>query len=179
MDMPREDYNQDDESTEDDADETNGPPENGAAKYCPDCEMWLNGPIQWEDHKIGKKHKKNVKKGGPSKTPASSKAKAKAEAKQPPEEAAGESPEAEEAMTTPAAMEDVNQLYGYLGGWPPPQYGYPGGWAPSQYDYPGGWALSQWNPGYHCSIPGYPSYGCYLVPHPPLDTSDEILPQAH
>ena len=179
MDMPREDYNQDDESTEDDADETNGPPENGAAKYCPDCEMWLNGPIQWEDHKIGKKHKKNVKKGGPSKTPASSKAKAKAEAKQPPEEAAGESPEAEEAMTTPAAMEDVNQQYGYLGGWPPPQYGYPGGWAPSQYDYPGGWALSQWNPGYHCSIPGYPSYGCYLVPHPPLDTSDEILPQAH
>ena len=31
--------------------------------------MWLNGPTQWEDHKIGKKHKKNVgrakQKGGP------------------------------------------------------------------------------------------------------------------
>ena len=25
--------------------------------------MWLNGPTQWEDHKIGKKHRKNVKKG--------------------------------------------------------------------------------------------------------------------
>ena len=32
------------------------------AVYCDDCEMWLNGPIQWEDHKIGKKHKKNTKK---------------------------------------------------------------------------------------------------------------------
>ena len=32
------------------------------AVYCEDCEMWLNGPTQWEDHKIGKKHKKNLKK---------------------------------------------------------------------------------------------------------------------
>ena len=30
-------------------------------KYCRDCEMWLNGPTQWEDHKVGKKHKKNFK----------------------------------------------------------------------------------------------------------------------
>ena len=29
--------------------------------YCEDCEMWLNGQRQWEDHKIGKKHKKNSK----------------------------------------------------------------------------------------------------------------------
>ena len=29
--------------------------------YCEICEMWLSGPIQWEDHKIGKKHKKNMK----------------------------------------------------------------------------------------------------------------------
>ena len=36
--------------------------EAGGAVYCPDCEMWLNGPIQWEDHKIGKKHQKNVQK---------------------------------------------------------------------------------------------------------------------
>jgi dsRNA-specific ribonuclease len=28
------------------------------AVWCPDCEMWLNGPAQWEDHKIGKKHRK-------------------------------------------------------------------------------------------------------------------------
>ena len=30
--------------------------------YCEDCEMWLNGQLQWEDHKVGKKHKKNSKK---------------------------------------------------------------------------------------------------------------------
>ena len=30
-------------------------------RYCEDCEMWLNGGPQWEDHKIGKKHKKAVK----------------------------------------------------------------------------------------------------------------------
>ena len=32
--------------------------ESGQAVYCEDCDMWLNGPIQWEDHKISKKHKK-------------------------------------------------------------------------------------------------------------------------
>ena len=32
------------------------------AVYCPDCEMKLNGPTQWEDHKIGKKHRKNTQK---------------------------------------------------------------------------------------------------------------------
>ena len=26
--------------------------------YCDKCEMWLNGPAQWEDNKVGKKHKK-------------------------------------------------------------------------------------------------------------------------
>ena len=31
------------------------------AKYCKICEMWLNGPTQYEDHKIGKKHKKNAR----------------------------------------------------------------------------------------------------------------------
>ncbi len=34
-------------------------PQDGAV-YCQDCEMWLNGPTQWEDHKFGKKHKKNL-----------------------------------------------------------------------------------------------------------------------
>ena len=29
------------------------------AFFCSCCEMWLNGPDQWEDHKIGKKHTKN------------------------------------------------------------------------------------------------------------------------
>ena len=29
--------------------------------YCKDCKLWLNGPTQWEDHKIGKRHKTAVK----------------------------------------------------------------------------------------------------------------------
>jgi hypothetical protein len=47
-----------------DAGETPAPTENSSdsqAVYCEDCEMWLNGPTQWEDHKIGKKHRKNLK----------------------------------------------------------------------------------------------------------------------
>ena len=32
--------------------------------YCEHCEMWLNGSTQWEDHKIGNKHKKNTCKPG-------------------------------------------------------------------------------------------------------------------
>ena len=173
MDLPREEYFVDDDSILAD-DNAYDKPENGAAKYCPDCEMWLNGPTQWDDHKIGKKHKKNVKKGGPSKTPALSKAKAK----QPPEEATGESPEAEEAMTTPAVMEDVNQQYGYPGGGPPPQYGYPGAWAPSQYGYP------NLDPGYHYHWNwqnlGYTGYDCcYHVPLPLPYARDQILLQPH
>ena len=30
------------------------------AIYCHSCEMWLAGPSQWEDHKIGKTHRKNL-----------------------------------------------------------------------------------------------------------------------
>jgi len=30
--------------------------------YCPHCNMTLNGPTQWEDHKIGKRHRKNTNK---------------------------------------------------------------------------------------------------------------------
>ena len=26
--------------------------------YCEYCEMWLNGPNQWEEHKLGKKHRR-------------------------------------------------------------------------------------------------------------------------
>ena len=32
---------------------------NPDGQYCEHCEMWINGPTQWEDHLIGKKHKKN------------------------------------------------------------------------------------------------------------------------
>ena len=24
--------------------------------YCEDCQTWLNGPQQWKDHRIGRKH---------------------------------------------------------------------------------------------------------------------------
>ena len=34
----------------------------GKAVWCADCEMYLNSPTQWGDHKTGKKHKKNTKK---------------------------------------------------------------------------------------------------------------------
>ena len=37
--------------------------EDGAI-FCSHCEMWLNGPTQWEDHKIGTKHKKCVRRKG-------------------------------------------------------------------------------------------------------------------
>ena len=33
------------------------------AVYCSSCDMWLPGNDQWEDHKIGKKHKKKTGKG--------------------------------------------------------------------------------------------------------------------
>ena len=29
--------------------------------YCEACQMWLNGPRQMEDHKIGKKHEKKMR----------------------------------------------------------------------------------------------------------------------
>ena len=35
------------------------PKKDEGAVYCDDCQMWLNSPTQWEDHKIGKKHRKN------------------------------------------------------------------------------------------------------------------------
>ena len=41
--------------------ESSEPPETTAV-YCPECQTWLNGPRQWEDRKIGKKHRKNVQK---------------------------------------------------------------------------------------------------------------------
>ena len=31
------------------------------AIWCGPCEMWLNGPTQYEDHLIGKKHRKRLK----------------------------------------------------------------------------------------------------------------------
>ena len=36
-----------------------GKPAQQGPVYCADCQFWLNGLIQWENHKIGKKHRKN------------------------------------------------------------------------------------------------------------------------
>ena len=48
-------------SGDDDHDDDNGVHDFEAmAVYCKECQTWLNGPRQWEDHKIGKKHRKNV-----------------------------------------------------------------------------------------------------------------------
>jgi len=33
----------------------------GPTYYCKDCKMTLNGPTQWQDHKVGKRHRKNTK----------------------------------------------------------------------------------------------------------------------
>ena len=34
---------------------------NADGRWCPHCEMWLNGLNQWEDHLIGKQHSKVLK----------------------------------------------------------------------------------------------------------------------
>jgi hypothetical protein len=41
----------------------------GDAIYCEYCEMWLNGPTQFSDHLIGKKHRKHRKAGGRKQRP--------------------------------------------------------------------------------------------------------------
>ena len=63
------------------------------AVYCKECQTWLNGPRQWEDHKIGKKHKKNVQKA--KRGTARSTEVAQPEARQP---AVDEKPEKKTAM---------------------------------------------------------------------------------
>ena len=53
------------ESDEERDDEGINPAEednNAMAVHCKDCQTWLNVPRQSEDHKIGKKHPKNVQK---------------------------------------------------------------------------------------------------------------------
>ena len=50
------------EENNEDAEEDN----HAMAVYCKYCQTWLNGPRQWEDHKIGKKRKKNYRKASRS-----------------------------------------------------------------------------------------------------------------
>ena len=42
----------------------------GKAIYYEYCEMWTNGPTQWEGHKISHKHRKNKKRKGRITEPA-------------------------------------------------------------------------------------------------------------
>ena len=37
-----------------------GDGEDDGAVWCTACQMWLNGPTQWEHHKIGSKHRKHA-----------------------------------------------------------------------------------------------------------------------
>ena len=50
------------ESLEEDAEESGEdeqkPLEQDGAIHCKHCQMWLNGPAQWADHGIGKRHRK-------------------------------------------------------------------------------------------------------------------------
>ena len=32
------------------------------AVYCEVCSFWLNGPTEWEDHQIGRFHKRSIRK---------------------------------------------------------------------------------------------------------------------
>lgn len=36
-------------------------PHNFGAMYCKACDMWLNGPVQMDDHVLTKKHKTSIK----------------------------------------------------------------------------------------------------------------------
>ena len=52
------DQNDGDEDEQDKEDDD----QHAMAVYCQECQTWLNGPRQFEDHKIGKKHQKNMAK---------------------------------------------------------------------------------------------------------------------
>jgi hypothetical protein len=62
---PRSDSDEDMERNEDHeikaAENDSRPQEHQGAIYCKHCQMWLNGPTQWADHEIGKKHRKAVR----------------------------------------------------------------------------------------------------------------------
>ena len=175
--MEAEQYEEDVEDPEAVGETASEPPVSGAAKYCEDCEMWLNGPTQWEDHKIGKKHKKNVKKGGASK-PSGTQGKGKPKAQQPATDTSADAStgctwrahEENAINTTLAAMYDNAYSMAYHHQAPPP-YVYLHG--PPPYGYPhhtpyGG------HPPYMLPVGDYPQYGppwpaasyCY-GPQPP------------
>ena len=122
--------------------------------------MWLNGPTQWEDHKIGKKHKKKVKKGG-----VQPKAKSKAQTKAP--QLAGDTlpDEADSVRGEPSMMDDdgVNSIpypFPYVqappwGPYPPP-YTFPP--SPPNGYYPPPIAPG-WEGYYPPIAPGWYGYG--------------------
>ena len=53
-----------DEASEKRSDVASERSEAANAVKCQLCDMWLNGPEQWEDHRIGKKHRKHLRHAG-------------------------------------------------------------------------------------------------------------------
>ena len=111
------------------------------AIHCEDCDMWLNGPIQWEDHKIGKKHTNNVIRGKAAVSTATAKRR----------------PKKGSNAQTPVAPDPIIALqdppwegpsdtthspyppypYPYSVGHLPPPYGHAQHYPPGYYYYPG------------------------------------------
>ena len=108
-------------------------------EWCDTCEMWLNGPTQMEDHKIGKKHKKNS--GQPLATGTRKRGKKKQETQKQP-------PHPPQEMW-PGSSPQLGMVGWYLG-MPPPPDSYPppspGYWSPPpmQQEWPNTW----WDPGW-------------------------------
>ena len=49
------------QGADDDSNSSDGSSE-GQGIYCQECETWLNGPNQYKDHLVGRKHKANCNK---------------------------------------------------------------------------------------------------------------------
>ena len=101
----KEEEEEEEEDGEQDEDEQESPEakdkvviEEDTSVYCPACQTWTNGPKQYEDHLIGKKHRKNMKRQKAESAEAQAAAPAeKVEIKAPPEleETKGKSTEAD------------------------------------------------------------------------------------
>ena len=61
---PSEDVFEESEASSLDTQVDNVDPPGSRHAFCPTCQKWLNGPTQWEDHRIGKKHLKNTRRAG-------------------------------------------------------------------------------------------------------------------
>ena len=127
-------------------------PEKGI--HCPDCDMWLNGPTQWEDHKIGKKHAKNIKRS-------------KAGRPKQKRQGDGDGEWNGVAADAPENVPEDNQQYPLPGHpfpghpYPPLPYGYP--YLPASYGCP--YPVPPYGvPGYHHPDAIVPDYSLHYAP---------------